>query len=537
MRLKRVLIVDDEKRIGILVKNLIRWTELGMECIGVYDNGTDALEAVRTSSPDIVITDIKMPQISGLELIQRSQKIKEDLFFIVISGYKEFDYAHKALEFGVENYLLKPIDEDELNQVLEKINIKMGQKDVLEDKVKQIMTKGNKIIRRDFLRNIIDQSVERIEEPIDFKGNCYRAIDIKCDYTNYANRSRKQDKLLVDQIYQTVEGSFSNCTEECLVCEKENLHVYCLLNYYVDKKAEFYEALNECVLHMKEYCMQMDQYCVTIGVGAETNRFENIRFSILESYRAACNRLKYDTGRLIFYNDIMQDVEPHLEDVLKEAQESFVKAVETYSAETAVAVIRRVMDADIEGVDMTEYYELSEKILELLLEHIQDFHTEDEKIERQEELLDKTMLKKEIMDKIQHASDVFELRKLLTDEVRMCIINQKKYLESRSVRPIRVVVDYITKHYGQKLTLEGMAELVDLNPVYFSALFKKEMGVNFSNYLTKIRMDHAKKALIETNESITLIGMSVGYEDQKYFSQAFKKSVGIGPAVYRKMHS
>lgn len=537
MHLKRVLIVDDEKRIGILVKNLIRWTELGMECIGVYDNGTDALEAVRTSSPDIVITDIKMPQISGLELIQRSQKIKEDLFFIVISGYKEFDYAHKALEFGVENYLLKPIDEDELNQVLEKINIKMGQKDVLEDKVKQIMTKGNKIIRRDFLRNIIDQSVERIEEPIDFKGNCYRAIDIKCDYTNYANRSRKQDKLLVDQIYQTVEGSFSNCTEECLVCEKENLHVYCLLNYYVDKKAEFYEALNECVLHMKEYCMQMDQYCVTIGVGAETNRFENIRFSILESYRAACNRLKYGTGRLIFYNDIMQDVEPHLEDVLKEAQESFVKAVETYSAETAVAVIRRVMDADIEGVDMTEYYELSEKILELLLEHIQDFHTEDEKIERQEELLDKTMLKKEIMDKIQHASDVFELRKLLTDEVRMCIINQKKYLESRSVRPIRVVVDYITKHYGQKLTLEGMAELVDLNPVYFSALFKKEMGVNFSNYLTKIRMDHAKKALIETNESITLIGMSVGYEDQKYFSQAFKKSVGIGPAVYRKMHS
>lgn len=189
MRLKRVLIVDDEKRIGILVKNLIRWRELDMECVGVFDHGADALEAVRTNPPDIVITDIKMPQISGLELIQRAQQIKEDLFFIVISGYKEFEYAHKALEFGVENYLLKPIDEDELNQVLEKINVKMDQKDVLENKVKQIMTKGNKIIRRDFLRNIIDQSVERIEEPIDFKGNCYRAIDIKCDHTDYANRT------------------------------------------------------------------------------------------------------------------------------------------------------------------------------------------------------------------------------------------------------------------------------------------------------------------------------------------------------------
>ena len=469
-------------------------------------------------------------------MIQRAQKIKEDLFFIVISGYREFDYAHKALEFGVENYLLKPIDEDELNQVLEKINAKMDQKDVLENKVKQIMTKGNKIIRRDFLRNIIDQSVERIEDPIDFKGNCYRAIDIKCDYADYANRSGKQDKLLVDHIYQTVEESFAGCTEECLVCEKENLHVYCLLNYYVDKKTEFYEALNNCVLHMKEYCMQMDQYYVTIGVGTEKSRFENIRFSILESYRAACNRLKYGTGRLIFYDDIMQNV-GHLDEAFKDAQESFIKAVESYSEETAVAVIRKVLDAGTEGVDMTEYYELSEKILELFLEHIEEFHAENENIEKQEEFLDKTMLKKEIMDKIQHASDVFELRKLLTDEVRMCIINQKKYLESRSVRPIRVVVDHIAKHYGQKLTLEGMAELVGLNPVYFSALFKKEMGVNFSNYLTKVRMDHAKKALIETNESITLIGRSVGYEDQKYFSQAFKKSVGIGPTVYRKMHS
>ncbi len=532
--MKRVMIVDDEKRIGTLVKNLIRWRELDMECVGVFDHGADALEAVRTSSPDIVITDIKMPQISGLELIQRAQKIKEDLFFIVISGYKEFDYAHKALEFGVENYLLKPVDEDELNQVLEKINVKMDQKDVLENKVKQIVAKGNKIIRRDFLRNIIDQSVERIEEPIDFKGNCYRAIDIKCDYTNYANRSEKQDRLLVDYIYQTVEESFADCTEECLVCEKENLHVYCVLNYFLEKKAAFYEALNDCILHMKEYCMQMDQYCVTIGVGAEKNRFENIRFSILESYRSVCNRLKYGTGRLIFYNDIMQDTEGHLDAVLKEAEENFVKAVETYSEETAVAVIRKVMDAGTESVDMTEYYGLSEKILDLFLEHIEDFRTEGE---RQEELLDKTMLKKEIMDKIQHALDIFELRKLLTDEVRMCIINQKKYLESRSVRPIRVVVDYIAKHYGQKLTLEGMAELVNLNPVYFSALFKKEMGINFSNYLIKIRMDHAKKALIETNESITLIGRSVGYEDQKYFSQAFKKSVGIGPAVYRKMHS
>lgn len=524
--MKKILIVDDERRVGTLIKNLIHWDELDMECVGLYDNGADALEGVRKNTPDIVITDVRMPQISGLELIQMAQKLNENIFFIVISGYREFEYAHKALEYGVENYLLKPINEEELNSVLDKINHKIEKRDVQRKEIEKSVAESNKIIRRDFLKNIMDQSRERVVGTVDLKGDRYRGIDIKFDYTDFDNRNKRQDELLVDKVYQIVEECFADQAEESLICEMENLHIYCLLNYHAGNTADFYQVLNECVLHIKECIMGLDQYQVTIGVGAEKSRFEDIRISILESYRSVCNRLKYGTGRLIFFEDVTEDEGIDLDQKIKNIQDEFINVIDTYSSDAMVQIIRKTMDSiERERMDMTEYYELSEKIVDTFLSHI-DIETTNQ-----------SFTKRDIMGKIQHARDVFQLRKVLTSELKTIMECMKESKEMQSIRPIRVAVDYIENHYANKLSLDDMAALVDLNPVYFSTLFKKETGVNFSSYLTRIRMEHAKQALVETNDTIAAIGMQVGYEDQKYFSQAFKKAVGIKPAVYRKMHS
>lgn len=541
--MKKILIVDDERRIGTLVRNLIRWEELDMECVGVYNDSAEALEGVRLYHPDIVITDIKMPQISGLELIQRAQKMNENLFFIVISGYREFEYAHKALEYGVENYLLKPIDEDELNHVLEKINEKVEKEDIQRKKIEKSVAESNKIIRRDFLKNIIDQSKERTVGTVDLKGNRYRGIDIKFDYADYEKRNTRQDELLVDNVYQIVEECFCDQAEERLICEKDYLHIYCLLNYHAGKTADFYQALNECVLRVKECIMGMDSYQVTIGVGAEKSRFEDIRISILESYRAVCNRLKYGTGRLIFFEDVTAGKEADLDQKIKEVQEDFINSMDAYSVDNVVSLARKTMDSiGRDNMDMLEYYELAEKMLDLFFAHIENAGCAEELpsancAEGKENLLERDLEKREILGRIWHVKDVFGLRRSLTEGLKTCMERRKESRQMQSVRPIRMAVEYIEKHYAEKLSLDEMAELADLNPVYFSTLFKKETGVNFSAYLTKTRMEHAKQALVETNDTIALIGQSVGYEDQKYFSQAFKKAVGIRPAVYRKMHS
>lgn len=223
----KVLIVDDEYRIGILVKKLIRWDELSMECMDVVDNGETALEIIRTKEPDIVITDIRMPKVNGLDMISMAKQSREEVKFVVVSGYKEFEYAHRALQYGVDDYILKPINAEELNKVLKKIYNEL----FIREEQHETFSESRQIIKRDFLKNIIEQETEMGEKDtrVPMDGEIYRGIDIKLDYTDYNKSDKKQDKLTFDKIVATVERILKTSVEEVLICEKENLHIYCLL--------------------------------------------------------------------------------------------------------------------------------------------------------------------------------------------------------------------------------------------------------------------------------------------------------------------
>jgi len=113
----------------------------------------------------------------------------------------------------------------------------------------------------------------------------------------------------------------------------------------------------------------------------------------------------------------------------------------------------------------------------------------------------------------------------------------REAIEAESAKPVRQARQYINEHYGEKIVLEDIADIVGLNPVYFSVLFKKETGINFSAYLVNVRLEKAKEMLCSTNETIAAVGESVGYRDSRYFSQIFTKTVGVKPVLYRKLHS
>ena len=235
-----VLIVDDEFRIGTLIKKLIHWDELNLDCMAVVDNGGTAFEIIQSEScPNVVITDIRMPKIDGLELIIMTKELQKDMKFIVISGYKEFEYAHQALKYGVEDYLLKPVSEDELNHVLKKISEELSaswQSEQEQRAFKETVSESRHIIKRDFLKNIIEtEEPEVVDDRVEFQGEIYRGIDIKLDYVDYNKKDKKQDKLTTSRIEEIVERILKTETEEVLICEKENLHIYCLFNYDFSK--------------------------------------------------------------------------------------------------------------------------------------------------------------------------------------------------------------------------------------------------------------------------------------------------------------
>ena len=152
-----------------------------MECLDVLDSGETAVKIIQEKKPDIVITDIRMPKVNGLDLIKTIRESDINVHFIVISGYKEFEYAHKALAYGVEDYILKPVNEKDLNDALHKIGKKLSDKEIFtkhQTELKRTIDKSNKIIRQNLLRNIIDQrdNINLSDIAINMEGELYQEL-------------------------------------------------------------------------------------------------------------------------------------------------------------------------------------------------------------------------------------------------------------------------------------------------------------------------------------------------------------------------
>jgi two-component system response regulator YesN len=363
---------------------------------------------------------------------------------------------------------------------------------------------------------------------VDMKGEIYRGIDIKVDYLEFAKDNLRQEELVIDKIRDIVETGLRAEMEEVLICEKENLHIYCLFNYNAAKTKKIFQLLSDILLKVKEYFMGLDQYEITIGIGTERTEFSEIRFSILEAYCAVCNRLKFGTGRLIIYDEMIHVSEDELERKIEEVKNTIYSAIESYSQENLNIGIFKLFDSlnpENKNIDMSVYFLAAEKLVELFLDY-----TELDKSEKKH-------LAAQILQECQHCSTISKMKKVLERNLGECLKNMRLSIESKSTKPIRIAKEYIEEHYTEKILLEDIAEIVELNPVYFSTLFKKETDTNFSTYLTQVRMEHAKELLVSTNDTVAAIGMAVGYDDQKYFSQVFKKVIGVKPAVYRKVHS
>ena len=315
--------------------------------------------------------------------------------------------------------------------------------------------------------------------------------------------------------------------EEVLICEKENLHIYCLFNYDYSKSKIIKNSINDVLSELKEQLMGFEQYEITIGVGTERTEFGEIRFSIKEAYKAVGNRIKFGTGRLIYAENIAQADREGLKNLIERYSENIRTSIETYSEERLENGINHIYSDFMlnENMDFSQCYEIAEEL-------IRTFFTNMD-IEQDEF----RQIKRKLLNNCQHCYTIIQLKRLLKNELGSYLHMAARMAETESAKPIRRAKQYMEEHYGEKIVLEDIAEIVELNPVYFSVLFKKETGMNFSSYLANIRIEKAKEMIRGTNDTIAAIGERVGYRDTRYFSQTFTKIVGIKPALYRKIHA
>ncbi len=527
-RTRKVLIADDEIKVGQLVKRLIQWDKLGLTCIGLVTDGQTAYEKILSESPDIVITDIRMPVLTGLEMIQKASEQGIKCHFIVVSGYKYFDYAQKALKYGVEDYLLKPIDEDELNGQLKKIVAEEEQREDKQQQVDRIEKKleDSKYLRhKEFLKQILSQKQENIDDAntefgLQLENKCFRGLTFKLDRDVTAPENAQQMQFVLRKIMQKAENTFETYTIDLIAAVQPNHSVQVLLNYFQTEQENIDNKITDFFNEMDDYLENFQHYRITVGVSSEVESFEQISTVIEMSKEAAASRLFKGSGRRIDYCD-----ESHVLFSPKDFQneyEEFSKAVETMQTDACQYQIHKCFRlASDKSLFASEFYAMGLWLLRsayVILEMADTFDTD---------------VQQEILENL---STVEGLRDYVIRQIQTLIIKSRSERENRERKPVLEAIAYMKEHFAEKITLEDVAAIIGFNTNYFSELFKKETGENFSNYLLAIRMEKAKQMLRDTKTPVYEIGESVGYRDAKYFSQQFMKVVGVKPAEYRKLY-
>ena len=526
-----VLILDDENRIAGLLARLVHWEENGLISAGVYDDSSTALEEILKNPPDIVITDINMPVIDGLELVRQVKERKLPTQFILISGYREFEYAHRALQYGVQNYLLKPIKEQELNDTLRKIVTESGRKEAAERVRQEAVKRSRELLNRDAIGMLAaaDHGVNLAEFNQAYgqqlTDDLLRVLILRLDHHRPEAENTIQDQQVFSHLQVLLEQQLKPLLKEEISAVRDNVFLYSILNYDRAQSTAVKKALYEAMDSMTAYIYGFADYELTAGLGKETD-FTRLRYSMAEAKACLSARILTGTGKLIEAEQL------HYEDM--------TKAAVLIQAETAD--LKNACDS-FDGIRMREAVsrwmnELRgknrlnpESIYESAALLTEQFFSDTAKTTENEKE------KAAILGRIPDCYTTAMLEAFLKTEFQRNLDRMRQEKSDQSGRPVRRAVEYIEAHFAEKIVLEDAAAQAELNPSYFAVLFKKETGKTFLGYLTDFRIEKSKALLRGTNETMAAIAEQVGYSDTRYFSQCFEKTVGMKPSFYRRLYS
>jgi Response regulator containing CheY-like receiver domain and AraC-type DNA-binding domain len=533
------MIADDEENVCRLIRSLIDWSSLEMEIVGTAHNGVEALEMIRSLSPDVMITDIRMPGCDGLEMIRRARNVNEQLDFIIISGYRHFEYAQNAIRYGVGDYLLKPIKKEDLLDALGKMRtryIQRTQRISSEEQMKeQIKSDADKLRRNLFTEQLLKKggepeqlTVESVNRTYhyDFQPGLFQVCAAKVD-CGYDDRYNSAVQILAEKVSKFFYQFLQGCCFDMGVYPEDGT-VYCILNYDMERQKELRRQLKAVLYELVLQKAAFEQFEFTLGVGTAGSEVGGLRELFQSADYAAGQRILLGTGRLIEDGAVRSSPQV-MEFLLAELNKTMGTALELLDKPAVLNAVRRLQEqAGFQKLSGLEVYSIAEQICSMYLTHLRNNQVS---IHHGDEFFEKFRIH---AGRCGTKAELFRYLALMIGESLDLIIEDKK---QTATRPIRLAKQYIQQNYSKPISLEEVSGVAGFNASYFSTLFKKESGVSFMDYLAEIRMNRAKELLRETSLSVAAVCEQVGYSDLKYFAKNFRKTTGVKPNEYRKLYS
>lgn len=498
----KVMLVDDEKLILQGVLNIIEWDKLGMEVVHMVENGKQAIDKYKENPVDIIITDINMPIVTGLELIKAIKEINKKVKFIVLSGYDDFSYAKAAVKYGVENYILKPINEEELEHDLIDIKKKLQYE---KEKDTRIIEKNRmlmKMLNGTFNKDELDYLKDILE--LEVYNKCYTVSNILFKNKNIKNKLdvqhliSKNTKEKYEIIYKFNEdiiliNSWSN-----------NVNDKTIKDYYNNLLEKLSDEFNE----------------IFIAIGDRVECINDINKSYKESNIIKKYILTNGYNSCLYKNDIIK-IENKKRNFSKEFEALNKIIIEKNENKTLKYIEDIFENKDLEPEDI---YDLAIKVLLLIDKISEDFRLN--KNYKDESL-------SSVIISIYDASTINRIKEIIIDQV----LELYKIMNTNVVKytPIvQQVVNYVSERYFDEISLKTLSQKYNINSSYLGQIFTKEVGYSFSEYLNKIKNMKAKELILNTNMKINDIAKEVGYYETSYFYRKFKEFYGVSPATLRE---
>ena len=534
----KIVFIDDEAITLRLLTAVLDWESYGIEIAGCAEDGYAGLELCRRVKPDIVIMDIRMPKMSGVDLSEMIRKTNQTVKLIFLSAYAEFEYAQSAITNKVSGYLLKPVDEEKLEELIRKVVSEI-------ESERQIRSQSESYLNSQSIRSIR------------LGYQAYLKAGIEETGTGYAGKRRASSKKagtdMAEEGFTAGEGNFTGsewseflpgfsgvmCIRFFCPADREELHLpESSVTEALDRSfpAEYiciYMNSYESFLLIRE-SVRPEQVSAALAAAGLMHRAGAAAFSKEGLYVSMQNAGKAADRSLYEKNTVIYDFHEMKKGVLSEVsffawQAAVLELTELGDASALIRRIEKLIDDALAGTaDPEELYAALQDIFIWIRHAVVQNYSESE-----------------LSKKVLRHADVLRLRACLTEDALKTYIRQelisaaeeirRKIDETDSSSVVRRAKAYVEKHYGeQTFSLQGAADNVGMSKNHFSRVFHMETGMKFWDYVTEVRIRHARQLLTDPMLSIAEISSRVGYETESHFNRKFKEIQGITPGRYRR---
>lgn len=522
----RILVVDDEPFIVQGLSVLIDWESEDCQIVGTVANGKEALDFLKQQEVDLILADIQMPVMSGLELLEivKTQKLS-NAWFVILSGYSDFQYAQQALRYECLDYLLKPIQKKELTEVIHKVQ-NLYQKSEAQKQENCRMEKAyltGQILL--LLSGKYEQAnLDYVQEHLKVSPNV-RYIDIEIDELSTKREiSLEEKRVFQRELYEKCQQYLGEDGEHCLFDVSSNSKEYDVGFVYCDYMAR--EAGKEEEEYFDAFLKALNAESdiqVLMFVGSKVESIAELS----ESYRTAMILKSllvfHSDSRISYYEDMQMNSSGNI--LCKGSMDALVRAVEQNDQEDIEQCVDIIFDELERGGMRKDLLEININYLLFQLLHLAV--TQNNQIS-QEDILKYLGM------------EAFDKRSIIGSSNHMkCFVKEyAEYLiQLRKEVPRGVLAEVereIQEHYWENLTLKELSKKYYVNSAYLGQLFRKKYGVSFKDYLNNYRMDQAASMLLRTDKKIYEIAEAVGYHDVDYFINRFIAAKGCTPTKFRK---